>query len=613
MTDISLRTPPRSTVPPPVVPSKGTTIGTQNNTNEIDPGRTDASTPGLGRNSDELKSRAYDSYNFNNVISFDEKQSIRRTVTNLISQKLSTNAQSELTKEEIRELSSNILQLGGLSQLDQLSKSKFIQATGIESDENLAIINNILNHPNFNRFPSSFTAMDLLKICKELKAKNMSDSEIKEIFLDPLLSKMGNIEEAKTHIKETCMANKITFHDNLLKDSNRYDPFLSSAEAVRKGNEEERLTPLIELKGQQVTTSQHNSGVIEVLAGFLGYNRNTSIHEQILTVSLPKFIVDEMKAARTEEDLRRIFDKYETIIRQAMPQNTDQTPQDSSSTLPPAVEENKENIPDENVVSNPESVTANNASTAIQNVNDLKAYLRNNENSISAEKIALIANKIASFGGMRSLDSETKQILKSNLGIETDENIRVISEIVSDRNYSTLSRVFNAEQLLDLCKRLKEKGLSDSEIKLVFLDGLLSAVKSGNVDRAKEHIKDACKEQGIVFNPELHTPEYACNPFLNDSDKRRISEWENQSVSILEVRNENIERRDRHGGVLGFLLGAVGLNTSTSSNSATANVMLPRYIVNEIKNAQSEEEVRKIAEKYKDIIVNSFQVTQRQR
>lgn len=626
MTDLSIRVPQR-TVPPrerevpattadnSIIPPQPTTRGGNPPNPPVRQGES---------NPDELRTKAYDSYTFNRTLEFGNQNhdAIKRSVSTLINQKLDIPEKSKLTRDELKTMAANLVALGGLSQLDSATKAKFVQATGIESDENLIAINSIINNPNFNNFPSCFTGIDLLKICKDLKAKGMSDQDIKESFLDPLVSKMGDIDQARNHIKATCMANQIVFHENLLKDENRFDPFLSDTEAVRKGNDEEKLTPLFELRGKQVTTSQHNSGVVEVLAGLLGYDRNTTSHEQILRCSLPKFIIDEMKAARSEEDVTRIFNKYDVIIRQAIPQPSTTAPSPTPAPVPPSgqsavppppVSENKENAAEDRVVTNTESNTANNDSTVIQSESDLKSYITNNVSSISAEKIALIAKKVSHFGGLQSLDSETKQILKTNLGIESDENLRTINEIVSDRNYGRLSRVFNSEQLLDLCKKLKEKGLSDSEIKLVFLDGLLSAVKSGNVDRAKEHIKDACREQNIVFNPDLHTPEYASNPFLTDRDKTRISEWENQGVSILELKNETIDRTRRHGGVLGFVLGAVNLNGSSSSSARTANVTLPRYIVNEIKNARNEEEVRAIAEKYKDIIVRSFQVTESRR
>lgn len=589
----------------PVLPTPAATPAGSNTTSTPTIKDNKTATSNLG--SDTTKSvNTYQSRDLQNPVDFSNSHATKSQkiseIRTIISEKVIQS--SNVSSNDIKEIQEKLKTIGGFNNLDSTTKELLKSNLGIESDENLALIEEITNNPNFKNLPVTFTAMDLLEICKQLKKSGMSDDAIKRVFLKDILNNIDDVEKVKRIVIRTCVSRDIVFHDEMHSKENKCNPFLSDKE-VRDGiKKEEELIPIAELKNKTVDVSQHNKGLLNVLGGFIGLNKQTNSTTDISTMRLPRFVMDELKLAQTEDELKAVYDKYKSIIDLAASKGNP-TPDPNPAPKP-------EDKPPPTVEETGKEAIAQQASvdSSMNSIHELKSFLNNvNSEEISYSHLQNISHKLIELGGLDSLDSTTRNAVKEKLGIETDENLSIISQIVSDPNFKDLAKVLSSEKLLEICKTLKEKGMSDDAIKKIFLNGLLNNIKSGQIDRAKEHIKDACKNYDIVFNKDLHTKEYRTNPFLSEKDIGKIKQWEEEKVCIAQLENKHIESRSRHGGIIGGLLNVFGANEKKKTEVNLAKVELPRYIVNELKNAKSDQEINSIIEKYKDIIKNALEVT----
>lgn len=209
------------------------------------------------------------------------------------------------------------------------------------SEENMALLEKISNDPRLSKLVGS---MDLYQIC-DFICKNKGGNGGVKFFLNSLDKKLINndMEGLKKDIISGAKTANLAFNSQI-KGPERFDPSLSPAQAKKIAEEETELDDLGKLWGQQLdfdfgfgigsgnpeaqtggtpTTTTNPDGtttttpakkptigdlLTQKLLGF-GIHVNYDSHKKSTGIQVPKWMLQELKFATSEDDVTKIMTK----------------------------------------------------------------------------------------------------------------------------------------------------------------------------------------------------------------------------------------------------------------------------------------------------------------
>lgn len=548
--------------------------------------------------------RSYLSFNFKEEAKFKSPDNTTvRTITEghveskiaMYAGRIAGSSNNAEKRKASAEIVHELTKLGSLTKLSPELLEKIKNITGIESDEELQVISEIINDPNYQKyFSDKLSAFEISKILKEL------DGQGKENFLQAFMSHLKeipnnpdqSIKNIISLVNATCVSKNIVFNDNLHAIENRCNPFLNEQEIKDKKTDENKPVTLAELK----VRGQLNSERYEGVATLLGIGKKTEANvEASSKISIPQWLAD-MIIQSSEEDLPKLLEQYRDFI--SVPGKSKKEDKTVDKPKPNTVKPPTTGAPED--VNTGKKTEGNSTHTTAPNETSTKAKEILDKIKSSGVTKQNINELIEFFKNNKfsDLSSDLVKEIESTIGIKDSKELNLLDKLLNSSGYSA-----SFESSLSIPNLTKILSSLKGTDKKLLLNSMLACFTNGtsNLTGATELIKTACRDKKIVFNQELHNTSDRCNPLLSSQDVEGKKQKENEMVSLTDVeKNLKIQVIKRSQFLFGLIKGRAH-KTETTENEIS-KVEIPRWLSDLMSSAQTADQLKKIVEDNRDFI-----------